>query len=239
MPIPDYAVLLIIVTSLFVASSVSVMLTHGLHLANINAGDRRRFSIRVSFYALVWVGIALVIAKSNILVPSVDRAYPLLGVLILGSAIVGNILLFKSPTAKAVLDAIPVHWFASIQIYRIIGLVFLLLEADGLLSTYFASSTGWGDIAVGVTAPFVGYLLWRDAKRFQAVGIAWCIAGIADLLLVLYKAVNSAPGPLQSTAFDLPTIIIGYFPFTIVPLLVVPVSLILHVQMIRKLLVRT
>jgi hypothetical protein len=64
----------------------------------------------------------------------------------------------------------------------------------------------------------------------------WCVTGILDLLLVLFKALNSAPGPQQTTAFELPTVIIGYFPFSIIPLFVVPFSLILHGLLIRRLM---
>lgn len=235
MIIPNYAILLIFSTTIFVSSTVSILLAHGLHLVDLKPNNKKRISIQFSLYALIWIAIALSVAYSNILVPSVDQTFPLLGILILGSTIVCNVLLFRSSAARAVLDAIPVHWFATIQVYRIIGVMFLLLAADGLLPAYFANSTGWGDILVGVTAPFVGYLLWKDTEKFRMVGFLWCIVGIVDLLLVLYKAINSAPGPLQATSFDLPTVIIGYFPMPIVPLLVVPISLILHIQMIRKL----
>ncbi len=239
MAVPDYATLLIISTVIFVSSGVSVMVTHALHHADAPSPDKRRFAVRMSAYALIWVGLALALAYSNVLVPRAEQTFPLFGALIVGSTILGGVLLLRSKVARAALSAIPVHWLATIQIYRIIGLVFLLLEADGLLSPYFALSTGWGDIAIGVTAPIVGYLLWRDAGRFRAIGVAWCVLGILDLVLVLYKALRSAPGALQATSFDLPTVIVGYFPFPIVPLLIVPVSLILHGVMLWKLAEQT
>lgn len=236
MTVPDYAVLLIFGTVIFLSSGVSVLITYGLSAAALPDAEKRRFARRIGLYFLIWISLALALAYSNVLVPRDDQVFPILGALILGSTILGSVLLFTSQNAKAVLDAIPVHWLATIQIYRIIGTVFLLLHADGLLSAYFALSTGWGDIFIGVTAPIVGYLLWKDAARFRSIGLAWCVVGIGDLLLVLYKAINSAPGPLQSTAFDTPTVIVGYFPFPLVALLVVPISIILHAQMIRKLL---
>lgn len=235
MLIPDYAVLFVISTLLFIAVAASALLTHGLNSANLNIRDRQRLALRLILSALVWVGLMLAIANSNILVPRTEQTLPLLGILIIGSSVLGSALLIKSHSAKAMLDAVPLHWFAVIQIYRIVGAVFLMLERDGLLPAYFAISTGWGDIAIGLSAPIVGVLLWQDAGKFRLVGLAWCIAGMSDLLLVLFKAVNSAPGPLQSTAFDLPTVIIGYFPFSLIPLLVVPISLILHIQLVRRL----
>lgn len=234
--IPAYAILLILLTSIFVASSLSALIANGIGLSKLDSDDKQKFSIRISLYLFTWVVAVLCVAYSNILVPRVEQNFPLLAVLIIGPTLLGSFLLFKSKNALAVLLATPLHLLATIQVYRVIGVVFLLLQDDGLLPAYFATSTGWGDIFVGVTAPIVGYLLWKDAKAFRFVGLAWCVVGIGDLLLVLYKAATSAPGPLQSTSFELPTVIIGYFPFTVIPLLIVPISLILHVQMMRKII---
>ncbi|MEO1176142.1 MAG: hypothetical protein AAFV87_03135 [Pseudomonadota bacterium] len=234
--VPSYAVLLVFCTLIFMALTLSAMFTFALSNADISNRQRQSVALRVSAYVTLWISLALGLAYSNILVPSADQRIPLLGILILGSAILGNVLLTRSKTLTLIVDATPLHWLAAVQIYRVIGVVFLLLEADGYLSSYFARSTGWGDILVGLTAPIVGYLMWKDARRYYSVGLIWCAAGIIDLLLVLYKALNSAPGPFQTTAFDVPTVVIGYFPFPLVPLIVVPISLILHVQMARKIL---
>ncbi|MBX2850055.1 MAG: hypothetical protein KTR16_17140 [Acidiferrobacterales bacterium] len=238
MILPSYATLLIIATIGFLAAALSSVLTLGIAAADLAADKKRRFTIYFGYYIVVWFSLALWISYTNILVPSIERAFPLLGVSIIGPALLGSILLFRSPAAIAVLNAIPVERLITLQIYRIIGVVFLLLQSDGLLSAFFAFSTGWGDILVGLTAPIVGFLIWKDSQKYRYVGIGWCITGMSDLFLVLYKAISSAPGPLQTTSFDLPTEIIAYFPFTIIPLLVVPISLILHVAVLRRLLYR-
>lgn len=234
MSLPDYAILLILMTVIFMASSLSVLIAAAVGKATLDTPNRQRFAVTLSFYMSVWVLIALALSYANILVPQPDHSFPWLGLMIIGPLLLALFLLSKSEVFSAVLDATPLHWLAAIQVYRVIGALFLLLHADGMLSAYFALSTGWGDIAIGVTAPLLGYLLWLDASRYFALGLVWCGAGIFDLFYVLYKAVRSAPGPLQTTAFDLPTVIIGYFPFTLIPLLVVPISIILHIQMIRK-----
>ncbi|MEL7165142.1 MAG: hypothetical protein AAGL96_06670 [Pseudomonadota bacterium] len=234
MIVPDYAVLLVFAVTLFVAVGVTALLTFGLLRADAALAAKRRFAVQVVLTVALWTAGALALAYSGALVPRAG-AFPILGALIIGGAILGNVVLLSSATAKSVLSAIPAHWLASIQIYRLIGVVFLLLLADGLLPRYFAWTTGWGDILVGIAAPLVGYLLWRDVQRYAWVGLGWCAIGIADLILVLIKAVRSAPGPLQAAIYNPPTEIIGYFPFPMVPLVIVPMSLILHVQLIRAL----
>lgn len=236
MTVPDYAVLLIFCTVIFMALTLSALFTHALSVANLSTSERKRTGWSILSFVTIWVIFALGLAYSNVLVPREDQWFPLLGALIVGITILSIALLLRSRRFKAVLDATPLHWLVAVQTYRVIGLVFLLLQTDGLLSSYFATSTGWGDIAVGVTAPIVGFLMWKEPGRFFWVALTWSVAGIADLLFVLYKAVQSAPGPLQTTAFDTPTVIVGYFPFPLIPLIVVPMSLILHALVIRKLL---
>ena len=233
--LPPYVTLVVLATCLFVISSLSIMITHGLNKTNVSPDQKRGFALKFAVYIAVWLSFVLGLSYTNIFVPNIDQTFPILGVSILGPTIMGIALLLRSETADQVLRSLPIHLFATIQVYRIVGIVFLMMQSDGLLSAYFATSTGWGDILIGVTAPIVGYLLWNDAYRYKFVGLTWCVAGVSDLFFVLYKAITSAPGPLQSASFDLPTVAIGYFPFPLIPLLVVPVSLILHAQLIRKL----
>ena len=232
---PDYVTLAILATCLFLTATLATMVTYGLMTAGLTAHARQKSARQFSAYALAWLTFVLVVSYSNVVIPTDDQPVPILGILVIGSTVLGTALLTRSAFARQVVNAIPLHWLATVQIYRVIGILFLVLQSDGLLSAYFAASTGWGDILVGVTAPLVGYLLFRDAVKYRFVGIAWCVAGITDLLLVLYKGLTSAPGPLQTAAFDLPTVVIAYFPFPIIPLLIVPISIILHVQLIRRL----
>src|SRR3974390_1836563 len=46
-----------------------------------------------------------------------------------------------------------------VQSWRIAGFIFLVLAAFGILPTIFALPAGWGDIAIGATAPFVALKL--------------------------------------------------------------------------------
>ncbi len=59
-----------------------------------------------------------------------------------------------------------------IQAWRVIGLVFLVLMSFGLLPGAFAVPAGWGDVAVGVSAPFVArWLAVRGAGRIGWSGL--------------------------------------------------------------------
>lgn len=235
MQIPNYATAFIILTCIFMAAALSLIMSYGALQAKTNAVDIRKFITKFIVYIIAWVAIVMVLSYTEFLDLRTERGR-LLGPFILGSTLLANISLGRSKVFGSILDAIPTGWLATIQIYRIIGLVFLLMLADGLLSSYLAFSTGWGDIFIGITAPITGYFLLKNPTKYAYIGLVWCIAGFSDLILVLFKALTSAPGELQIAAFELPTIIIGIFPFPIIPFLVVPISLTLHIQLIRKIM---
>src|SRR3982074_1106296 len=64
--------------------------------------------------------------------------------------------------------------------WRIAGFTFLALYASGLLPGVFALPAGWGDIAIGATAPLVGLKLANFSHRRGF--ILWQILGIFDLV---------------------------------------------------------
>jgi hypothetical protein len=61
-------------------------------------------------------------------------------------------------------QAIPQSWLIGIQLYRVLGVIFRLLKAQGRLPSLFALPAGAGDVAVGLLAP-VGARLHNDRVR--------------------------------------------------------------------------
>ncbi len=67
-----------------------------------------------------------------------------------------------------------------VQSWRIAGFTFLALAAYGILPGLFALPAGWGDIAIGATAPFVALGLAAPGHRKSF--IFWQLLGITDLV---------------------------------------------------------
>ena len=59
-----------------------------------------------------------------------------------------------------------------------------------------------------------------------------------DLLVAIATGVLTSPGPLQRLAFDAPNLLMGAFPFVIIPAFGVPVWLLLHLYSLRGLAVK-
>jgi hypothetical protein len=112
---------------------------------------------------------------------------------------------------------------------RVVGVLFLIVMAQGHLPAAFALPAGFGDIAIGVSAPFVARRLARGTGRAEAV--RFNVLGILDLIVagslgfLLFRLVEVTP----STA---PLFLL---PLALIPTAAVPLALALHIVSLRQL----
>ena len=117
---------------------------------------------------------------------------------------------------------------AGIQAWRWAGLGFLSLYAYKVLPAVFALPAGLGDMAIGVTAPWIILALVRQ-PGFAARGtfIRWNVLGILDLLVAVSIGTVSAffatgaPGEISTAPM-------ATLPLLLIPAFLVPLFLMLH-----------
>ena len=141
----------------------------------------------------------------------------------------------RSASLKAVLDAIPLPWLIGIQLYRVVGVIFLALYSLGQLPGEFAIPAGGGDVLIGLAAPLVAYGLYQGYAWSQRAAIFWNVAGVVDLAVAIGTGFLSSPGPLHVLAADNPNHLITAFPLALVPLFAVPLSVVLHLAALKRL----
>jgi len=112
------------------------------------------------------------------------------------------------------------------QTWRIAGIVFVILYQQGALPGVFALPAGWGDIAIGVTAPVVAWY-WKPPFPRKTF-IAWNVLGSLDLVMAVSLGVLASATPLGVLAGDVTTRLMGKFPLSLIPTFFVPLFLILH-----------
>jgi hypothetical protein len=149
--------------------------------------------------------------------------------------IVGVVLAWKWKLLGRVIEAVPQEWMVGVQLYRAMGLIFLVLLAAGRLPGMFAWPAGVGDIIVGVLAPFVGMAYARNPNGAAGLVRFWNFFGIADLIVAVGTGLLTSPSPLQMFAFDAPNDLISAFPLVMVPVFLVPLSILLHLASLKKL----
>ena len=106
----------------------------------------------------------------------------------------------------------PRQWVIAVQVYRVEGVIFLILYVSNLLPGMFAVPAGAGDVAVGLLALAIGIdISGRQQIRSRTV-LLWNLSGIADLIVALATGFLTSPSTFQRLSFDHPNELISVFP---------------------------
>jgi hypothetical protein len=90
------------------------------------------------------------------------------------------------------------------------------------------------DIVMGITAILILLFVLLFKKELNRnLMIAWNFIGILFLSFIVTIAILSSPVPFQKLAFDQPNIGILEFPFTYLPVFVVPTVLLSHLLLLK------
>jgi hypothetical protein len=151
---------------------------------------------------------------------------------ILIGAVVPLIVFFAaywgSAAFRAFVLALDLVLATAIQAWRAGGLGFLALYVHGVLPGIFAWPAGLGDIAIGVTAPWVALaLLRRRGFANSRVFVAWNLLGILDLVVAVSTgALSSALA--SGAAGEVTTGPMARLPLVLIPAYLVPLFVMLH-----------
>jgi hypothetical protein len=182
----------------------------------------------VAAFFLAWLGLVLVLGARGAFV--VAPGAPPLALLI---GLVAPLSLFLlgywsiRPVREFILSA-DLRLIAGIQAWRWAGFGFLALYSYRVLPGIFAWPAGFGDMAIGVTAPLVLASLLRRpdfaaSKRFMV----WNLSGILDLTVAVSIG---ALVPLLAPNFygATTTAPMSQMPLVLIPAFLVPMFLMLH-----------
>lgn len=225
--------------TLIVASGVLMVAVHTSLLAL--AARRTTLPLRTQFIAPLlaagllagWLGWAVlavperVITPEPLALPGQVLQNPALLIEMAGFVMLGVVVLFASKTMRTLNAATPPAWLIGLQVYRVLGVMFLWpFLAGGALPALFALCAGIGDVLTGIAAPFVAVAVARNRPGAQARAILWNCFGILDLVVATATAVLS-----HSTN-------VARFPVVIVPLFLgPPLGILAHIYSLRNLAV--
>ncbi|HEX6728667.1 MAG TPA: hypothetical protein VF074_01595, partial [Pyrinomonadaceae bacterium] len=216
---------IISVSAILIGFTLWVVLTFSSRRSSLKFAAATRFAIVLGAYLFLWIALAFVLGSAGVLQATATRALPSLGLTITLPIILGTLFLYRSATLRAVVEVVPLPWLIGIQFYRTLGLIFLVLYWRGYLPGEFALPAGWGDIVVGLSAPVIAYSLYKGHRWSYSAALGWNLFGILDFVVAVATGFLSSPGPVQILALDEPNEMITAFPLNIVPLFVVPLSI--------------
>jgi len=133
-----------------------------------------------------------------------------------------------SPSFREFVLSLDLRLVASMQAWRWAGFGFLALYAHNVLPAVFALPAGLGDMAVGITAPWMLLGLIRQpgfatSKKF----VRWNVLGIVDLVVAVSIATLSATLATGAPG-EISTAPMATLPLVLIPAFLVPLFLMMH-----------
>jgi len=218
-------------------SSVISSIACGIALA-VAAYSWRRMRV-VSLGVMAWCAAAWALSLRGFFQDSREwHTADIPGFLLFGTLMPVPLMVFalgwhRSPTFRGFVEAIPLPTLIGTQAYRLAGVVFLWMYAEGLMPPEIGVVTGCADVFVGITAiP----LAWAVAKHIGGVrwlAIGWNLLGIADFLISVSMVSLSFIGAL---ALQPAPVRIGLHPLALISLFQLPLSIALHLLALRRLM---
>ncbi len=213
---------------------VSLLFYKAVYATNLPRAKKQLYSFLAAFLLIFWLSTAFVVAQTGFFQALTMRIPNI--VLIFLPLATGFTLLRNSSDFQKVVDALSVPGLIGVQVFRLLGLYFLILHAQGLMPAEFAFPSGYGDILVGITALPVAYAYFVKKPYAKKLAIAWNAVGILDLVIAIITGFFSSPSPYQLLAHGLPNDLLFAFPLALVPTFAVPLSILLHVFTLRILM---
>lgn len=206
-------------------------------LKSSNNEKVRNKTLRIFLLLVLWLSLQAVLTLTGFYYENLDSLPPkilLFGVL---PNIVLIIILFVTKKGRMFIDSLSIEKVTYLSLVRIpIEFVLLWLFINKAIPKSMTFEGNNFDILMGITAPLILYFGYRKCKLDWKSILIWNVVGIILLLNVVITGLLSAPFPLQKFAFDQPNIGLLYFPFSWLPIFVVPMVILGHLISIRQLI---
>jgi len=231
--VPGYLTPFMLTGMITIITAVLLGLRRALRSAAWPEQDRAKAFWTVSSLLVGWFVFAVVTSMAGWYRPQSGPPTIQYGLLI---PIVVGVVLFRTwPLLRRTLALVPDSWLVGVQLYRVLGVIFLVLYAGGHLSALFALPAGLGDSLVGIIAPFVAASITGSSEELVRRVRFWNLLGITDLVIAVTIGFLTSPSPLQMASFDRPSTLIAMFPLSLIPVFAVPLSILLHIASLQRL----
>ena len=231
--VPEYLFGFMAAVDFLVIASIIGLIWLGAGRTRSERSKSIRTALILSVCLIIWFVIAYNLGQRNVFWAPNNPAFPSIVLGIFVPILVAPVLLLRSSRVAELVDAVPMSWLVGVQSYRVVGGVFVVLWWSGHMP-WPSVITGVGDIATGLLAIVVAALLARKTSQSVNAAYAWCLFGIADLIVAVGLGALTSPGRVHLLALDNPNIMGSAFPVVMFPVFAVPASIILHVLCLWK-----
>jgi hypothetical protein len=191
-------------------------------------------SIKVLLVLVLWLVLQMAIALTGFY--TVTNGIPPRFLLLAAPAVLFVIGLFITRRGKLFVDSLDVQMLTILHIVRLpVELILYSLFLQKQLPELMTFSGRNYDILAGLTAPLIYFFVFVKGAIGKKGLLAWNIFCLGLLFNIVINAVLSVPSSFQQFSFEQPNVAILYFPLVWLPSCVVPIVLLSHLAVIRKL----
>ncbi len=140
---------------------------------------------------------------------------------------------YRSRAFRGFLEAIPLPALLGSQAYRLAGIVFLSMYAEGLMPPEIGIVAGCADVFIGITALPLAWAVAKNIGGVRRLAVGWNLIGIADFLVSVSMVSLSFIGVL---ALQPAPVRIGLHPLALISLFQLPLSIAIHLLALRRLI---
>jgi hypothetical protein len=157
--------------------------------------------------------------------------------LLIVPAILMIVFLFNSSKGKQFIDELSLEKLTILHIVRVpVEIVLFWLFLQKTIPQLMTFEGRNFDILAGITAPIIYYFAFVKKNLSKKILLIWNVCCLILLANIVINALLSAPLPFQQFAFEQPNVAILYFPFNLLPSVVVPLVLFAHLVAIRRIM---
>ncbi|MEQ9403422.1 MAG: hypothetical protein RIM99_07555 [Cyclobacteriaceae bacterium] len=206
------------------------------YAVNYVSTDKRNFTptIILAFFA-TWIFAISILTINGFFL---DFSSPPRIFLFVGITMATIIALFVIKKTRTFINKMPIATLTYVHIIRVpVEMVLLWLGISGAIAMDMTFEGSNYDIISGITAPFVGVFMISGRSKNKIGAIIWNLLALGLLVNIVVKAISYTPYFYEQAAGgEAANTAVFYFPFVLLPTLVVPIVLFCHLASLNQLL---
>lgn len=216
--------------SVALAAGLALAVAHASRDTGESSARARRAGLVTAGLAALWLGFSGRLAATGFLSFEPPTLPPLLVL-----ALLGTVGLAFSRFGTRLAFGLPLPLLVGFQVFRVLVEIGLhRAHAEGLVPAQLTWSGLNFDVLSGILAALLA-LLARLGPVPRWLLFAWSLVGLGLLVNVVTIAVLSAPTPLRVFVAEPANVFVTRFPFVWLPGLLVPMALLGHLLVLRRL----